>query len=232
MNLRGNLAFSTSWNAYRFKHGAGLLFEIKQLGFKSIELSFNLTPSLLNSIEKEAAKLGISIQSAHNYCPIPRGLTPQQALPDCYSLASLHEKERLQAVKYTKLSIDTVSRLGAKALVLHCGRVEIPDFTRGLIDLYNQGLKGQADFIRLKEKMIRHRKALKAGFFEQALKSLEELNTYAKIKKVFLGVETRFYHCEIPDIVEIGLILKKFPNSQIYYYRACPINGKFRICQA
>jgi len=47
---------------------------------------------------------------------------------------------------------------------------------------------------------------------------LDELNTYAKTKNVFLGVETRFYHCEIPSIFEIGIILKKFCNSQIYYW--------------
>ena len=103
-------------------------------------------------------------------------------------------------------------------VVLHCGRVGIPDLTRQLINLYNQGLKEQADFIKLKEVMIHQRNRHAAAFFEQALNSLDELNAYAKIKNVFLGVETRFYHCEIPDISEIGVILKKFCNSQIYYW--------------
>jgi sugar phosphate isomerase/epimerase len=212
------LAISTSWNAYRSENGAGLLFEINQLGFKTIELSFDLTVSLVNSIAKESVKLGISIQSLHNYCPIPKGLTPKQALPDCYSLASLEERERSLAVKYTKSSIDTASRLGAKAVVLHCGRVQIPDSTRHLINLYNQGLKDRADFIKLKEEMICQRNIHAPAFLEQVLISLDELNTYAKIKGVFLGIETRFYHCEIPDIFEIGVILKKFCNSQIYYW--------------
>jgi sugar phosphate isomerase/epimerase len=212
------LALSTSWNAYRFNNGAELLFEIGQLGFKSIELSFNLTAGLVDSIAKESGRLGINIQSLHNYCPIPQGLTPLQALPDCYSLASLDEPERLLAVKYTKSTIDTASRLGAKVVVLHCGRVAIFDSTRQLINLYNQGLKGQADFVKLQEEMIRQRKTQAPAFFEQAVKSLDELNNYAKMKNVFLGVETRFYHCEIPDISEIGVILDKFRNSQIYYW--------------
>jgi len=212
------LAISTSWNAYRFNDGAGLLFEISQLGFKSIELSFNLKSNMVDSLAKESRRLGISIQSLHNYCPIPDGLTPKQALPDCYSLASLDKQERFLAVKYTKSTIDTAARLGAKAVVLHCGRVQIPDLTRQLINLYNQGLKNQADFIKLKEKMICQRNSHAPVFFEQALNSLDELNSYAKIKNVFLGVETRFYHCEIPDIFEIGVILKKFHNSQIYYW--------------
>jgi sugar phosphate isomerase/epimerase len=212
------LAISTSWNAHRFNTGAGLLFEINQLGFKTIELSFNLNSGLVDSIARESRRLGISIQSLHNYCPIPEGLTPAQALPDCYSLASLDQQERGLAVKYTKSSIDTASRLGAKAVVLHCGRVQIPDSTRQLIDLYNQGARDQTGFIKLKEEMIRQRSSRAAAFFEQALNSLEELNAYARIKGVFLGVETRFYHGEIPDISELGVILNKFHNSQIYYW--------------
>jgi len=212
------LAISTSWNAHRFNDAAGLLFEINQLGFKTIELSFNLSFRLLESIVDESRRLGINIQSLHNYCPIPDGLTPQQALPDCYSLASLKEQERFLAVKYTKSTIDTASSLGAKVVVLHCGRVQIPDLTRQLINLYNDGHKDQADFIKLKDEMIRQRKIQAPDFLAQALKSLDELNAYAKIKNVFLGVETRFYHCEIPDIFEIGVILKRFCNSQIYYW--------------
>jgi sugar phosphate isomerase/epimerase len=173
---------------------------------------------LVKSIAKESRRLGINIQSLHNYCPIPDGLTPKQALPDCYSLASLDEQERCLAVKYTKSTIDTAASLGAKAVVLHCGRVGIPDLTRQLINLYNQGRKGQTDYVNLKAEMIRQRNSQAAAFFQQALNSLEELNAYAKIKNVFLGIETRFYHCEIPDIFEIGVILNKFCNSQIYYW--------------
>jgi len=213
-----SLAISTSWNAYRFFDAPGLLFEIAQLGFKAVELSFNLTPDLVESLAQESRRTGICIQSLHNYCPIPDGFTPKQALPDCYSLASLDEEERFLAVKYTKSTIDTAGKLGAKAVVLHCGRVKVPDLTRQLIGLYNQGLKDQEVFIKLKEEMIRLRDSQAKPFFEQALKSLDELNAYAEIKGVFLGVETRFYHCEIPNILEIGLILRKFCNSQIYYW--------------
>ncbi|MDD5130682.1 MAG: TIM barrel protein [Candidatus Omnitrophica bacterium] len=218
MILPGNLAISTSWNAYRFIDGAKLLFEIDQLGFKAIELSFNLTAHLVDSIAKEARRLGISIQSLHNYCPIPDGLAPKQALPDCYSLAALDEDERSLALKYTKSTIDTASRLGAAVVVLHCGRVQVPDFTRQLINFYNQGFKDQPDFIKLKAEMIRQRKRVAPDFLQQVLKSLDELNAYAKTKGVFLGIETRFYHCEIPDFSEIGVILKKFYKSQIYYW--------------
>jgi sugar phosphate isomerase/epimerase len=218
MSLGKNPAISTSWNAYRFNNGAQLLLEINQLGFGAIELSFNLTSGMVDEIAELAPKLKISINSLHNYCPIPDGFSRKQALPDCYSLASLDKKERCLAVEYTKRSIDTASRLGARVLVLHCGRVEMSDYTRALINLYNQGASDKAIFIELKEEMIRERSLKAPVFLAQVLNSLDELNIYAKIKNVLLGIETRFYHREIPDISEIGVILQKFKNSQIHYW--------------
>jgi len=212
------LAISTSWNAYRFDDGEKLLFEISQLGFKAIELSFNLERRILEEIADSSRRLKIDIVSLHNYCPIPEGLNRKEALPDFYSLASLNKEERFLAVKYAKGSIDTAGRLGAKTVVLHCGRVEIPDYTRQLINLYNQGKKNSAEFLELKEKMSCERALDAAKFLAQALVSVDELNAYAKLKGVLLGIETRFYHREIPNIDEIGIILDKFKNSQVFYW--------------
>jgi len=212
------LAISTSWNAYRFDDGEKLLFEISQLGFKSIELSFNLSSEMVDEIAHSARRLNINIGSLHNYCPIPDGLSRKQALPDCYSLASLDEEERFLAIKYTKRSIDTASRLGARAVVVHCGRVEVPDYTRQLINLYDQGKNNCREFLEIKEKMSGERAAVADKFLKQALISIEELNAYAKLKGVLLGIETRFYYREIPNINEIGIILDKFSDSQVYYW--------------
>ena len=212
------LAISTSWNAFRFNEGEKLLFEISRLGFNAVELSFNLNSEMVDGIAALARRLKISIESVHNYCPIPDGLSRQEALPDYYSLASLNEEERTLAVKYAKRSIDTAARLGAKAVVLHCGRVEVADYTRELINLYNQGKNNSGEFHELKNKMVRERSLESGKFLTQALLSIEELNAYAQIKGQLLGIETRFYYREIPNIDEIGLILDKFSNSRVFYW--------------
>jgi len=212
------LAISTSWNAFRFSEGEKLLFEISRLGFNAVELSFNLNSEMVDGIAALARRLKISIESVHNYCPIPDGLSRQEALPDYYSLASLNEEERTLAVKYAKRSIDTAARLGAKAVVLHCGRVEVADYTRELINLYNQGKNNSGEFHELKNKMVRERSLESGKFLTQALLSIEELNAYAQIKGQLLGIETRFYYREIPNIDEIGLILDKFSNSRVFYW--------------
>jgi sugar phosphate isomerase/epimerase len=212
------LALSTSWNAFRYQNAPALIQEIKSLGFTAIELSFNLTSLMVDEIQRASAVEGMRITSVHNFCPIPQGLKRETVLPDYFAVSSPDAEERARAVEETKRTIATASRLGAKAVVLHTGRVEIENHNRELIALYDKGMRDSAEFLHLKDLMIKERDSSAPGYFENTLKSLDELNRYAEKNDIVLGIENRFYYREIPSFEEIRILLDTFRGGAIRYW--------------
>ena len=209
---------STSWNAGNHNHGGDIIDEIKDLGFKEIELNFTLSNKIVEEIAQLKQEGKVEISSLHNYCPIPSGVKPSKAGPDCYSLASVDEEERKRAVQETKRTINTARLLGAKVVILHIGRVDMERRTKTLIALYQRGLKGTPEYNNFKMELIKERETEHRRFLASALESLEELSSYAAKFNIALGIENRYYFEEIPSADELGKILDKFIGGNIFYW--------------
>lgn len=218
-------SFSTSWNALLHKDGRRLIDEIRQLGFDTVELSFNLTEDMVSDILALKRSSVINISSTHNMCPLPKEVEQDEASPDFYSLASPDEAERKLAVEVAKNTVGWAKRLGAKAVVLHTGRVQIKDRTRDLARLSDAGEKGAFD--KLKAEMIAERAANKDGYLDNIMRSLNELIPYAKDNSIKLGIENRYYYREIPLADELGEIFKEFKSGDIYYWHDMGHAGVF-----
>lgn len=212
------IALSTAWNADKGEDGAGIAQEIFSLGVRNIELNFSLTRRMVEEIAAFAREHTLRIESLHNYCPIPDGTQRRLALPDFFSLAALDEEERKKAVACTKTTIATASRLKARAVVLHAGRVEMKDKTRELIDLCRQDKKESAAYKDLVAGLVAERKQKAEPHVAQILKSLEDLSGAAREQGVVLGIENRFYYREIPSLDEFKVIFSRFKDPPLAYW--------------
>jgi sugar phosphate isomerase/epimerase len=208
-------ALSTSWNTSTGISGKQIIEEIRNLGFKYIELCFSHTKRELNEIYNNQ---GVRVISLHNFCPIPDGLLKKDALPDCLSLSSPDNYTRKQAIKYAKRTISTAKKFKAKAVVLHTGRVEITDYTKRLVKIKIGHKENCCEFDSLRETAIEKRESNKQIFLDSALKSIKELSEFAYNVGIKLGIENRIYIREIPNYQEIGLFIDNFHKKGVYYW--------------
>lgn len=207
-------SLSTSWNSSRHKNGFDLINEIKQAGFDTVELNFALTEEVVADIYAIKERSEIKVSSLHNMCPLPKEIPPGEASPDYYSLASADEDERRLAVDIAKNTIGTAAKFGARAVVIHAGRVRIEDRTRDLARLVDGGKESSG----LRARMIKERNEFKRGCLDSVLSSLKELVPYAKDLEISLGIENRYYYREIPLAEEMEIILSNFRKGDIFYW--------------
>jgi len=212
------ISISTAWNVARHANAKNMVKEITSMGFKTMELNFTITKKMLIDIDKLVKEGKIKVVSLHNFCPIPDNLDIEQASPDYYSLSSTDETERKFAVKYTKNTIDSAALLGTSAVVVHAGYIDTKERIRSLAGLYEMGKKGTDEYNNYIKLMRVERDLNKQKHLDCLLKSLEEVNDHAEKKQVKIGIENRFYFREIPSLDEIGIILDRFPDSNIYYW--------------
>lgn len=211
-------SLSTAWNADKAQNGRQIAEEISNLGLKNLELNFSLSEKTVEEIFQFCREMDLSVTSLHNYCPFPKELQREIALPDCFSLSSLDENERKKAIEHTKNTIATAKKFSARAVVLHSGRVEMEDRTRRLIALFNAGESKNSQFLDMREDFIQERKKKAGEYFSQIIKSLNELSDMAIQSGILLGIENRFYYREIPSKDEFAFIFHKFSAKNVGYW--------------
>ncbi|MBI5573309.1 MAG: sugar phosphate isomerase/epimerase [Elusimicrobia bacterium] len=203
------IALSTAYNISKHKDPVSLVDEIESLGFSAVELNVEVPERFISEIAKR-----LKIVSVHNYCPridfIPEGRT----IYSPYNMTSIDENERTTAVKLTKKTIGVANSVGAKAIVIHSGEVDMEITGRALAKKYNE-TKGGSDYKNYLETFLSERKAKSKIFLENVLKSFDELISYAEKKNVKIGVENRFWANEIPSFDDYKIIFQKFYGTSL-----------------
>ncbi|MCA9401803.1 MAG: sugar phosphate isomerase/epimerase, partial [Candidatus Omnitrophica bacterium] len=141
------LSVSTSWMTEQDQEPAAWVKKIKAMGFHAVELSYKVTREQLMKLEPLLEKEGLFVSSIHNFCPMPDDEPTKRHPSNYYRLSSMDEHERLQAVHWTKIAVDTAKRVGAKVVVIHAGTLDHEDErSPKLFQLYVDGKKGTDEF--------------------------------------------------------------------------------------
>jgi sugar phosphate isomerase/epimerase len=208
------LSLSTSWNSHRHAAGGDIIKEIAAAGFDTVELNFALTENVVEEILSLKERGSVKVSSLHNICPLPPEVAPERASPDYYSLSSSDEAERKAAIKAAKNTLIYAKRFDAGAVVLHAGKVPIKDRTRDLAAMREDRKR----FEPFREEMVRQRREQSKTAFDNVVRSLEELVSFAKGLGVAMGVENRYYYSEIPVMDELEELFRLFKPGELYYW--------------
>lgn len=208
------LALSTSWKSSQITDAQMLLQVFECLPISGIELEYRISEATFQQLRSLLRNSRLKVVSVHNFFPKPAA----RASGDFFMLSSLDQDERRRAVQWTRKTIEHAADLGARAVVLHCGRVEMNRELDRLYTYYNShqiGSKAAQDFISRK---LSERDRLKAPYLENLLISLESLSPDAAKHGVLLGLENRFYYDELPTLEDFGQIFCLLEGTPIGYW--------------
>ncbi len=210
------LAMSTSWNADRHLSAGPMLDEILAFGIRRVELA-NVTAPVLGGLAEALATRGMAVQSIHNPCPWPVDSSGKRAhwtVPD--ALASPGESERSWALGMARGTIELAARLGARAVIVHLGRIDLPVSQDQLMGLVRAG---RADELAaLRERALADRRRAAGPYVQRAIASARELGECAAGAGIALGVEVRDGYHEIPSLQELGLVFDATAGLPVCYW--------------
>ncbi|MBN2301965.1 MAG: sugar phosphate isomerase/epimerase [Lentisphaerae bacterium] len=209
-------SLSTRWNTVRHDSAEPAIEEILDLGFKNIELGYDLPIHFVPDIKRLIENQTIAVTSVHNFCPIPIGAP--QGHPELFVLTDTNANARQSAVQHTIRTIEFASEVGASCVVVHAGRVNLKNMTSKLIALAEAGKQYTDHFEKLKTKLLilRDKKAKKN--LDSLYKGLEQLLPVCEQFKVKIALENLPSWEAVPTETEMEQLIERFRSPMLGYW--------------
>ena len=212
------LALSTSWQSGDSVTAEEMFAALKNLNISGIELSYRISEGLFNKMKRPLKHSGLKVVSIHNYFPIPSARADSKGSGDLFLLSSPDNEERQNAIRFTTKSIENASEMGATAVILHCGIVEMNHEMQALYQYVNSNRLNSDEaqiFIRNK---LRERDRRKPRHLDCLLASLDRLVAVAEKQGVLLGLENRYHYHELPGLDDFKVIFNQLKGAPIGYW--------------
>jgi len=211
------LGISTCWWNGKSFRGDEIVREALELGFEGVELEYRINTFVYQQMRPQLKKAP-TVLSLHNIFPKPEDRAFEKESGDPFLLSSTEKDKRAMAVKYSIRTIEHANDLEARVVVLHLGRVDMQNPTERFKALHQKGKLDHSGGRAFVNKQRRIRKMTRQKNLDAVLFSLEKLNREAEKRNVFLGIENRYHFYEIPDLEEVGTILREFEGGNVRYW--------------
>lgn len=210
------IACTTRWNAHRHTDGEAMLTELRELGFTHVELGYDTRVDLLPGIRRLVEEKTVSIDSVHNFCPVP--MTAHRGHPEIFTFGHPDRRIRELAVTHTAETIRFAAEIGARVVVTHCGNIDMRRYTETLVSLCEQReqFTPRYEKLKLKLQVKREKKAPKQlSYWYQCL---EQLIPVLQQTGVVLAMENLPTWEAIPTEAEIEMALNHFQSPHLKYW--------------
>lgn len=208
-----DVAISTMWGIGRFPSLAGFFEAARAIGLTRFELNHAVTGSMLKGLRLN----GYRIPSVHEPCPADPPVSELKRRN--WFISAPEEENRQQGIDAVKRSIDLALGVGAEAIVVHPGQVDIdPALDRRVVDLFREGSFGTAEYLEARDAVIRARTAQAPVNLDSVRRSLKDLADYAGQRGLKLGLENRYHYFEIPSPDELGWLLEGSDSEIVGYW--------------
>jgi sugar phosphate isomerase/epimerase len=212
------ISISTSWQSGGSVTAEEMLAVLKNLEITGIELSYRISEGFYQEMKNPLRRSGLKVVSVHNFFPIPSARSDSKGSGDLFLLSSSDNEERQNAIRFTIRSIEHASELGAAAVVLHCGVVEMNHEMQVLYQYFNSNRLDSEQAQIFIRKKLKERDRHKSEHLENLVFSLDRLLPVAEKQGVLLGLENRYHYHELPGLDDFGAIFTKFEGAPIGYW--------------
>jgi sugar phosphate isomerase/epimerase len=211
-----DLALTTRWNASRHTSGEKMIEEILALGFKHVELGYDLRLDLVPGVLKMVKERAVRVNSVHNFCPVP--VTAVKGHPETYIPTDPDPRMRENAIQYTSQSLRFAAEVGAQVVVMHAGHVTMPRLSRDLYALCEAGKQSsdQYEKTKLKLQVTRDRKA--QPHLDNLKSCLDRLLVVAEETGVYLALENLPTWEAVPTELEMEALCKQYGTRHLRYW--------------
>lgn len=207
---------STNWNAARHASGEAIADEIRGLGFDGLEVGYQLSEAQADGIRARVVAGAIQVGSVHAYAPYPLG-TPV-GHPELFLLASRDDDDRAMALLLLQKTLAFAAEVGARAVVVHAGRIPISPDSNELIDTAeDEGVDSQR-YRKLLQRNQRRRARRASRHLDALRRSLDALLPRCAKLNLRLGLENLPSWEAIPTEEEMLELLQHYPSSPLAYW--------------